>query len=478
MKHAIPEDWDGTFCRFSICWPDSVQWRSLLRGLVTEPARGFFWDEKTGSIRGVLSDFRQTVDQNIELECVIMSCSDATALIEALNTNFANLTEAIQALQLAVTVEPASPAITVEPASPAITIEPASPDINVNCSPDVNLTCGGGWSGSYPPPLPGYGPIGQGPIIQPPPNPGQQTPGGGPGGYEPPASWPGEPTEYDVYKCKASYFLVDGYINYVDAWARNWENISSYNTYASWMWGLFESSPWIALLAPEAAMVIAVYLATLEAGLELTEPFLDEYLDYLRGIRDDWACDFYNALSVDEARTVATNYVGGGGIVAWPTAIRDFHVDVMFKNYTLNILFEEYGPAAAYSELIDCSGCEVCQPELELVLGSGDVTPDGSSRTLSSAQSGDFHYIRIQNNSAPCCDYYLRFDSFTGSPTFELSVFNCAGQGRGNSGGGVPGPESPIVFSGAAQPYLGLFSCGQSSPFTLTVTIAPQDFEG
>ena len=39
----------------SICWPDSLLWRVLLRGLVTEPARGFFWDERTGWVKDVES---------------------------------------------------------------------------------------------------------------------------------------------------------------------------------------------------------------------------------------------------------------------------------------------------------------------------------------------------------------------------------------------------------------------------------------
>ncbi|MCK6627828.1 MAG: hypothetical protein L6R45_21960 [Anaerolineae bacterium] len=93
MKHAIPTDWDGqTFCRFAICWPDSPLWRALLRGLVTEPARGFFWDEKTGYIKGVLADFRQTMDYNLQLECVIMSCGDASEVVAAINGIASKLT--------------------------------------------------------------------------------------------------------------------------------------------------------------------------------------------------------------------------------------------------------------------------------------------------------------------------------------------------------------------------------------------------
>lgn len=373
MKHAIPTDWDGqTFCRFAICWPDSPLWRALLRGLVTEPARGFFWDEKTGYIKGVLADFRQTMDYNLQLERVIMSCQDATELINALNANFAALNQTLQGLQLSVTVEPASPTITVEPASPTI---------DVTCAPDVNLTCSGGVFGPGGPSSPGYGPYGQGPINQPPANPGQSTPGPGPGGYQPPASWPGTVEEYDEYKCKAANFLVDGYINYVDGWTRNYENIGSVNDITSWMLALFGATPWIALLSPSALVVLASYLATIEVGLAVSEQFLDEYLDYLKSERENWVCDFYNAPSVDGARSVATNYVGGGGVVAWPQFIRDFHVDVMFKNYALNILFEEYPPAATYEGSVDCSGCEEPCAKYEELFTSDDGNLNGYVRS-------------------------------------------------------------------------------------------------
>ena len=77
MKMPIPDDWDGvSFCRYAICWPDSPLWKIVLRGLVTEPTRGYFWDERTGSIIGVLAQIRQTMDYNIRLEEVIMACGD------------------------------------------------------------------------------------------------------------------------------------------------------------------------------------------------------------------------------------------------------------------------------------------------------------------------------------------------------------------------------------------------------------------
>lgn len=77
MKMPIPDDWDGiSFCRYAVCWPDSTLWKGILRGLITEPARGFFWDEYTGSINDTLASFRQTLNHNLDLKEVIMACDD------------------------------------------------------------------------------------------------------------------------------------------------------------------------------------------------------------------------------------------------------------------------------------------------------------------------------------------------------------------------------------------------------------------
>lgn len=51
MGYLIPNDWDGvSWCANVICWPDSPQWDTVLRGLVTGPTRGRFWDRESGVI--------------------------------------------------------------------------------------------------------------------------------------------------------------------------------------------------------------------------------------------------------------------------------------------------------------------------------------------------------------------------------------------------------------------------------------------
>jgi len=51
-KHPIPDDWDGeTWKDICILWPDSPLWRGILRGFLSTPRRGRFWDEHTGNVR-------------------------------------------------------------------------------------------------------------------------------------------------------------------------------------------------------------------------------------------------------------------------------------------------------------------------------------------------------------------------------------------------------------------------------------------
>lgn len=74
----IPDDWEGEYCRFAVCWPNSPQWLAVLRGVLTIPARGRFWDKHTGSILNAQSVIRETFDSNLHLEESLMSCNDSS----------------------------------------------------------------------------------------------------------------------------------------------------------------------------------------------------------------------------------------------------------------------------------------------------------------------------------------------------------------------------------------------------------------
>jgi hypothetical protein len=74
----IPDDWEGEYCKFAVCWPNSPQWLAVLRGVLTLPARGRFWDGHTGSILEAQSIIRETFDSNLHLEESLMSCNDSS----------------------------------------------------------------------------------------------------------------------------------------------------------------------------------------------------------------------------------------------------------------------------------------------------------------------------------------------------------------------------------------------------------------
>lgn len=76
MKLPIPDDWQGEWCNWSICWPDSPSWEAILMGFLTLPQRGRTWDERTGSVRDVQAIGRMITDENLPLWGCIMSCRD------------------------------------------------------------------------------------------------------------------------------------------------------------------------------------------------------------------------------------------------------------------------------------------------------------------------------------------------------------------------------------------------------------------
>lgn len=85
MKVPIPVDWDGSsWCAYQVCWPDSEMWRAILRGFITQPMKGRFWDERTGSIQDVQAIGVEIWLQNIPLAEVIMSCNEAGEIANAI----------------------------------------------------------------------------------------------------------------------------------------------------------------------------------------------------------------------------------------------------------------------------------------------------------------------------------------------------------------------------------------------------------
>lgn len=84
--YPIPNDWNGEdWCCWAVEWPNSVQWNAILRGFITTPMRGRFWDGRTGSITGAQLIGNEIYLRNEPLEVSIMSCnSDVAAALQAI----------------------------------------------------------------------------------------------------------------------------------------------------------------------------------------------------------------------------------------------------------------------------------------------------------------------------------------------------------------------------------------------------------
>ena len=50
-QQAIPNDWDEvSWCCVVVEWPSSIEWMTILNGLLSNPTQGRYWDASTGVI--------------------------------------------------------------------------------------------------------------------------------------------------------------------------------------------------------------------------------------------------------------------------------------------------------------------------------------------------------------------------------------------------------------------------------------------
>lgn len=307
MKHAIPTDWDReTFCRFSICWPDSPLWRALLRGLVTEPARGFFWDEKTGSIRGVLADFRQTLDHNIELWEVIMACNDQGIAI------------ALNAIAEALSKQDRS--------GSGVCCEQTIIDKNGGISGSIETGTGET--------IPIFG-------TQPPLS---IEPGTFPAGYN-------DLQEYNLDKCQVANLIVDGAIGSL----RGLGALGAFN-YAGLAALIVLAITGAIVFPPAAIPIMGAALGFLAVEVTL----LTLAANSLQEDRDEWVCTLYNAEGVEAAIAILSDLMDKLIETIGTTSLKGQIIKqillLLFNSDTLNQLFSK--TAHLTYPNADCSACE------------------------------------------------------------------------------------------------------------------------
>ena len=84
----IPSDWDGeSWTCILIDWPNSEYWLSILRGFLTTPLRGRFWDGRSGSIISAQAIGEEIAERNSD----IMSCQDIVNKLDELVTAIQNI---------------------------------------------------------------------------------------------------------------------------------------------------------------------------------------------------------------------------------------------------------------------------------------------------------------------------------------------------------------------------------------------------
>lgn len=300
MRMPIPDDWSGEYCKYAICWPKSQKWEIILRGLATEATRGFFWDERTGSVLDVLAVVRETMDYNLQLKEVIVACGD---------TGLAQIAQAITLLA------------------------------NRQCCDNITIGPNGFFGDIIVQP-------GSGQPVQ---IYGEDPPIGlGPGEYPPNYE---DVDSYNVDKCRIANRIVDGWVSTIGALAGlGVVNFAGLVAVAGLVIaGIIVFPPagfTILFAALGAAGFSAGLLGALAAGIE--------------GQREDIVCALYQGESTsaivgsyaDLLDTIIAS-IPATGVVG--TALKTVAL-VLANSETLNLLFSG-APALGYDEA-DCSGCE------------------------------------------------------------------------------------------------------------------------
>lgn len=87
----IPDDWDEiTWDCHMIEWPSSPLWRGLLRGFVSTPCRGWYWDERSGDLLEALELGKEILERNpIDMSCeeVVTALNLIVAQLAAIDVN-------------------------------------------------------------------------------------------------------------------------------------------------------------------------------------------------------------------------------------------------------------------------------------------------------------------------------------------------------------------------------------------------------
>lgn len=340
---VIPDDWvDGEYCRYAVCWPNSEQWLAVLRGVLTMPAQGRFWDANTGSIIPAQEAIRETFDTNLHLAEVIMACNDVGLL---------EIASAIRSLQSGACCGDAPPAN-------------GGIQIIIEGDEGTNVVV----YGSQPP--------------------GELTPG------EVPPDYPGTVEEYDADKCRTAAAMVT-------AWISSIRNLASIN-FASSVGLTLAVIAAVAGLIVLPAFLIPILIAAAIGHVGINAA-LSSLADEMEANYNDLVCIFYtnsttsviaNALADALDVIIATIAVTGAiGLALKTIALVLMNTDTINQLFTLT---------HGVGETFDCSECEESYPSWEIFDGFGEISTDGVGHwTATSTPDGGGHRLKFRRVGWP-----------------------------------------------------------------------------
>lgn len=370
---VIPDDWEsGEYCRFSVCWPNSPMWLAVLRGVLIMPAQGRFWDKNTGTITSAQEVIRETFDQNLHLEEVIMSCGDGA------------LTEIASALRML--------AITQQQ---LVTVQ-------ANCC--SSGSGGSAGSGSVTPP---FNPAEQGnPSTTPPPD-----------GFD---TW----EQFFANKCAVATDIVSTLRGDVSRMGTiNFVGLTVLGALPALLTLLLDPIP-----GDEIFLLIGILIAAANEGRSILA-----IMDDVLGDNDDaLICELFSSTSAADAESRFEAAFNGfvddaGGVDPVANWEAKFAMSHMVTSAITNRLFTletvKTLPAG------DCSGC-ACELAFLDGLGTGDLFPDGEIRTITAVLSGGFYQILFAGDCGCSNGWQVEVVSVDG-----YIIHNFSGPGTGDGGG-------------------------------------------
>lgn len=401
MKFPIPDDWDGTsWCRFSICWPDSEKWRGLLRGFITLPQRGRTWDERSGSILSVQDIGKEITAANLPLKGVLMACDD---------NGLQAIADAINNLALAQSGSTSSSCNCLGD--------------NIQVQTNITLPDGSQW------PIFGSEPIPELP----------------PSGF--PSNYPDLPS-YEADKCRIATMLVNDFIASLRRMGQQ-----------NWLIGVIGAAVIVACLVglitvPPAA--IPILLLALTGNIGITAALL-ALADAIEDDKENWICYLYEGDNVNAVTGTISNaldaLITALGVTSVIGRALKIIALVLLNSDTLGALFS--GRAKDVYPDADCSSCnEECEAFFQNMENGGFMAQklnDTDFRAVFNTPNNRWELLMAVNHDP---DDHTSFNNWTG-PMMVIGYETLSG-----TISGIPVPPSPVRFVDQANNVIG----GGSSP--------------